>query len=90
VPTDLVKAPEPYKKDTKWRTWKESVENYLHSKVGQAGIPLAYIIREHDRPVPGLVYATSHDHLVDSAIHNGPEFNTNNGVSLRFASVAHP
>jgi hypothetical protein len=48
VPTDLVKAPEPYKKDTKWCTWKESVENYLHSKVGQAGIPLAYIIQEHD------------------------------------------
>jgi hypothetical protein len=71
VPTDLVKAPESYKKDTKWRTWKENVENYLHSKIGQAGIPLAYIIREHNRPIPGLMYATSHDQLVDMAILNG-------------------
>jgi hypothetical protein len=42
----LVKMPESFKKDTKWRVWKESVIAYLHSKTGQASLPLAYIIRE--------------------------------------------
>jgi hypothetical protein len=47
APTDLIKLPEPLKNDTKWRPWKESFTTYLHSKHGQAGIPLAYIIREY-------------------------------------------
>jgi len=45
APTNLVKAPEPFKKGTKWKQWKKSVVTYLHSKNGQASIPLAYIVR---------------------------------------------
>jgi hypothetical protein len=78
--TDVVKIPESFEKDTKWKTWKESVSNYLHSKIGQANIPLAYIIRSKDVPTPGLVYATSHDQLVECAILAGPEYNRNNGI----------
>lgn len=36
APTDLIKVPEQFKKDTKWKVWKESVTTYLHSKKGQA------------------------------------------------------
>jgi hypothetical protein len=41
IPTHLVKLPEPYKKDTKWKQLKESITTYLHSKKGQGLIPLA-------------------------------------------------
>jgi hypothetical protein len=54
VSTDIVKTPDHFKKDTKWRTWKESINNYLHSKTGQASLPLAYIIRPNNIPTPGL------------------------------------
>jgi hypothetical protein len=69
-----------FKKDTKWRPWKESVDTYLHSRIGQASIPLAYIIREHDVAPPDAVYLTTHEELVNRAILVGPEFNTNNGI----------
>jgi len=77
---DIIKAPEPFKKDTKWRTWKESVITYLHSKQGQASIPLAYIVREHDLPGPQIIYPMVHDQLVNKAILYGPEYNLNNGI----------
>lgn len=80
APDDLVKKPEPFKKDTKWRPWKESVVTYLHSKTGQAAIPLAYIVREFDQGIPGAIYSTVHEQLVNQAIHHGPEYNTNNGI----------
>ncbi len=31
---NMVKFPETFKKDTKWRQWKESMVTYLHSKNG--------------------------------------------------------
>jgi len=80
VAGDMVKLPEAFKKDTKWRQWKESLTTYIHSKIGQAGIPLAYIIRENDLPTPGEACATVHDQLVHSAILHGAEYNMNNGV----------
>ena len=78
--TDLVKIPEAFKKESKWRVWKESVVTYLHSKIGQASIPLAYIVRERDLAPPNQVYNTVHEQLVNMAILYGPEYNTNNGV----------
>mmetsp|Transcript_24287 Transcript_24287/g.34812 ORF Transcript_24287/g.34812 Transcript_24287/m.34812 type:complete len:264 (-) Transcript_24287:4728-5519(-) len=78
--TDIIKAPEHFKKDTKWKSWMESVTTYLHSKTGQAGVPLAAILRDHDLPISGTMYATAHDELVDASILVGPEFAINNGV----------
>jgi len=43
-------------------------------------IPLAYIVREHDIADPIEIHNTVHEHLVNNAIHFGPEFNTNNGI----------
>ena len=80
APTDLIKTPEPFKKDTKWRPWKESFTTYLHSKHGQAGIPLTYIIHEYDAPLPNVPYPTIHNEMVDCAILQGPEYNINNGI----------
>jgi hypothetical protein len=80
APDDLVKKPDAFKKDAKWRPWKESVETYLHSKNGQASISLACIIREHDLATPDAPYATTHEMLVNRAILFGPEYNVNNGI----------
>lgn len=80
TPGNMVKMPEAFKKDTKWKQWKESVLTCLHSKSGQANIPLAFIVRENDLPAPGTIYATVHDQLVESAILHGTEYNTNNGM----------
>jgi hypothetical protein len=35
LPGDIAKHPDPFKKDSKWRTWKESILTYLNSKSGQ-------------------------------------------------------
>ncbi len=80
APTDLIKTPKPFKKDTKWRPWKESFMTYLYSKSGQASIPLAYIIHEYDVPLPNVIYPTIHDEMVACAVLQGPEFNLNNGI----------
>ena len=80
APNDLIKKPEAFKKETKWCSWKESVITYLNSRMGQASIPLSYIVREFDVPISGLLYTTVHEQLVDMAIHTGPEYNTNNGI----------
>jgi len=80
VPKDMVKQPDPFKKETKWKQWKESMLTYLHSKSGQANIPLAYIVREFDQPNYAKVYTTVHDQLVECAILHGPEYHINNGL----------
>jgi hypothetical protein len=77
---DIVKQPDPYKNETKWRSWKESMLTYLHSKIGHANLPLAYIVQENDVPNYDKVYNTVHDQWVECAILHGPEFNINNGL----------
>jgi hypothetical protein len=69
MPDNLVNMPEVFKNNMN-----------LHSKKGQANIPLILIIRENDLPVPESIYATLHNPLVDSAILHGPESNANNGI----------
>jgi hypothetical protein len=80
LPTDIIKSPEPFKKDTKWREWKESVITYLNSKRGLGNIPLSYIIREEDTCQNHVAYATVHEQLINCAVLHGIEFDTNNGV----------
>jgi hypothetical protein len=80
APQDMVKQPDAFKKETKWKQWKESMLTYLHSKTGQSSLPLAYIVRENDTPNHANVYTTVHDQLVECAILTGPEFNINDGL----------
>jgi hypothetical protein len=83
---DLVKAPEAFKKDTKWCPWKESVQLYLNSQLNQVHILLAYIIWEQDNPIPGLVYSKVHKELVQGTVFYGTEFNANNVKFMPFCS----
>jgi len=82
LPSDIIKSPDPFKKETKWRQWKESLCTYLNLKIGQGGVPLAYILRENDVPQNQVPYRTVHEQLINCAILHGSEYNINNGVSL--------
>jgi hypothetical protein len=42
--SDIVKAPKVFKKETNWKSWKEGLHMYLNSQIGQALIPLSFII----------------------------------------------
>ena len=68
APTDLLKLPEPFKM------------TFLNSKIGQASITHAYIIWEHEEPIPNLIYTMVHDQLVSCVILHGTEYNRNNSV----------
>jgi hypothetical protein len=48
-------------------------------QTGQASLPLAYIVREYNLPLPNVQYAMTHVQLVACAILQGPEYNVNNG-----------
>ena len=86
---DIVKAQEKFKKDTKWKPWKESVVTYLHSKSGQANVPLAAIVRDSDVPIPGVVYATSHDELLECSILVGPSLRLTMALSMIYCILSH-
>jgi hypothetical protein len=77
--TAMIKTPDPFKKDTKWCPWKESIITFLNAQIGQANLPLSYIIREHKEPDQKAVFTTTHNELVNCAILYGIECNANNG-----------
>ena len=45
-----IAAPGAYKKDTKWRVWKEQFLNCMGTKNGQNKAPLSYILRPDNDP----------------------------------------
>jgi hypothetical protein len=51
-----VKMPEKFKLTSKWIVFSETVDTYLNRLLGQGGIPLNYVIRTIDIPVPGTQY----------------------------------
>jgi len=51
-----VKMPEKFKLTSKWIVFSETVDTYLNRLRGQGGIPLNYVIRTIDIPVPGTQY----------------------------------
>ncbi len=83
-PSDIVNAPEAFKKETQWKIWKESLKTYLNAQFGQASIPPSYILRDDDLPPEELIFATVHDELLHTAILFGPELNINNGTVYDF------
>jgi hypothetical protein len=58
---DMVKQPEHFKRETKWKQWKESLITYLHSKIGHA----------NSLPLANKVFNTVHDQLLECAILQG-------------------
>lgn len=74
-----VKAPGEFKKETKWKAFKEGMIAYLNGLKGKHDIPLAYIIRENANPQPNVVFQSEHLRLVEITPLNGIEYEDDNG-----------
>jgi len=66
---NLVKPPEKFSKDTKWRSFKLEFLNYLDSIKGQKGVP----VRPNQRP-----QGVAEDDIVYSTVHQGPAYAEDN------------
>jgi hypothetical protein len=75
----VVKPPREFKKDTKWKHFKESSIAYLNAVKGKYNIPLAYVVREEENPVPNAVYQSEHHRLIAVTPLDGIEFEEDNG-----------
>jgi hypothetical protein len=75
----VVKPPSEFKKDTKWKNFKEGAIAYLNAVKGKYEIPLAYVIREDEQPVPNQIYQSEHHRLIAVTPLRGIEFEEDNG-----------
>jgi hypothetical protein len=76
-----IAAPGAYKKDTKWRVWKEQFLNYMGTKNGQNKAPLPYILRPDDDPAnEGDVSTNDIERMVYLMPHRGLAYQYDNGM----------
>jgi hypothetical protein len=76
-----IAAPGAYKKDTKWRVWKEQFLNYMGTKNGQNKAPLSYILRSDDDPADeGDVSTDDFERMVYLTPHQGLAYQYDNGM----------
>jgi len=75
-----ISAPPAFKKDTKWRVWKEQFQNYIGSKIGQSKAPLTFVTRPNDAPGDIADFPDEHDQMVYLTPHVGVAYNRDNGV----------
>ena len=70
-----IAKPANFTNKTKWDDWEPSFVNFLRSIPGRNGVPLNYVIREHDNPSnePGSDFLT---HYANMAPLNGDAFDT--------------
>jgi hypothetical protein len=73
-----VKLPEKFKISTKWIVFSEAVDTYLNRLHGQGRIPLNYVLRTIETPVPGTQYETEQEMLIATAPLTGNQFDLDN------------
>jgi hypothetical protein len=73
-----VKMPEKFKITSKWIIFSESVDTYLNRLRGQGRIPLNYVIRSVETPIPGTQYETEQEMLIATAPLTGHQFDIDN------------
>jgi hypothetical protein len=79
--TDLIRAPEVFKKDTEWYAWSETVITYLRSKKGQNNqAPLAYVLRNHEVPTPDMLFSNDIDEKIGRTMLAGPQYAADNAT----------
>jgi hypothetical protein len=64
-------------RDTRWRSYKDALTNFLDGILGKKGVPLSYVIRPTIVP-PGL-----HNDPIFTATHTGPAFQDDNKAVFR-------
>jgi hypothetical protein len=73
-----VKMPDKFKLTSKWIVFSEALDTYLNRLKGQGRIPLNYIIRSNEIPIPGTIYATEQELLIATAPLIGDQFDLDN------------
>ena len=63
-------SPGPLKNEREWKQWEEKFTNYCASHIGAFGIPLSYVIREHDDPADDPI--TNHPDFVSRTVARAP------------------
>jgi hypothetical protein len=48
TPENLIKAPEEFKTNTKWKDFREAFLTFMSHTKGQCDFPLSYVLREHE------------------------------------------
>jgi hypothetical protein len=76
-----IAAPSAFKKDMKWRIWKEQFLNYMETKSGQNRTPLTYVIRPDDDPADEDDVANDDfERMVYLTPHQGRAYQYDNGM----------
>ena len=70
--------PGSFSDESHWIVWHAKLASYLQSQPGATGISLAYVIREHETPPVGAVYATLHERCIAEAPLTGRVYQTDN------------
>ena len=74
-------SPGPLKTERDWVNWESKFVNYCSTLSGVDGVPLSYVIRENDNPLPdGEVYASFLDETIYCAPLNGSYFDADKQV----------
>jgi hypothetical protein len=76
---DLIKVPEALQKDTKWHTWKESLQTYLKAHQKPSTHNIGFIFCESDKAALDMEFTTVHKELLQRVVLFGTELNANNG-----------
>ncbi len=63
------KAADPgkFKDERKWPEWEKAFINYLSVIPGVSGIPLSYVVRDMEDPIPGAEYLTFNERMINRA-----------------------
>ena len=63
------KAADPgkFKNERKWAEWEKAFINYLSVIPRVSGIPLSFVVRELDVPIPGTEYLTFNERMINRA-----------------------
>jgi hypothetical protein len=75
----VVKPPGEFKKDTKWKSFKEGAIAYLNAVKGKYDIPLTYVIRVDAIPQPNQDFQSEHHQLITITPLQGIEYEEDNG-----------
>ena len=65
----LSKAADPgkLKDERKWTEWEPAFVNYLSTIPGVTGVPLSYVVRQHEMPTPGEDYGNFNERSISCA-----------------------
>lgn len=77
---EIVKLPDPFGWETEWILFYKLLINYLGTKMGSSNVPLEYIVRRNDAPLPADAdFTTEHERVVQTTPHSGTTYATDNG-----------